>query len=233
MPEQHPIPTHHGFRNLSGRIFGRLIVIEFVGIIKNFACWKCRCECGTVSVKRANSLLFGGTRSCGCLKRDKFRKLVTKHGAHNSDSYGVWKGLKKRCTRPDRPDWPNYGGRGITVCERWQDFSAFASDMGPRPSKRHSIERINNDGNYEPGNCRWATQKEQANNIRRNVRFNFDGEFLSLEQLTQRMTANIGPKALFWRLKSGWPVHLALTLPCRSKPPLLGACSVDANLPIR
>jgi hypothetical protein len=120
--------------------------------------WVCRCACGTERLVRADRLRAGKSKSCGC-QRVSMRGLTAE---------GVcWRGMKQRCRNPNNPAYPSYGGRGITVCERWNSFENFYADMGPRPSPQHSIDRWpNNDGNYEPGNCRWATKSEQNENRR-------------------------------------------------------------------
>ena len=129
-----------------------------------------RCDCGRESIAYVSHLKSGATRSCKC----KMGPL--KHGGmlggKASPEYRVWAGMKNRCLDPANPGYPGYGGRGIGIHPRWLDFANFLADMGKKPSPRHSIDRINNDGNYEPGNCRWATSREQTRNTRRNVKVN-------------------------------------------------------------
>jgi hypothetical protein len=128
--------------------------------------WLCHCDCGTEQTTEAHLLLRGTTRSCGCLHRQMMRETRTTHGDYNSPEYRTWYAMLQRCNNPNRHNYKNYGGRGISVCERWSDYATFLMDMGRKPSPKHSIERIDNDAGYLPSNCKWATPKEQKANQR-------------------------------------------------------------------
>lgn len=157
--------------DLTGRRYGRLIAVAFSESRKGWAYWECLCDCGKSRIIRAGNLQTGQCRSCGCLAAESSaitaRKRTT-HGGSYSIEYRTWHGMKDRCGNPNNPKFKLYGGRGISVCTRWHDsFANFLADMGPRPSDRHSIDRFpDGNGNYQPGNCRWATYSEQNSNRR-------------------------------------------------------------------
>lgn len=154
----------------SGGRFGRLLVIDTAPVSHKPVRWRCRCDCGNEKIVVAGELTRGRVRSCGCLQRETLARANRKHGhvgsGHGTPEWNAWSCMRKRCTNPRHKFYRLYGGRGITICERWKDFMTFFADMGRRPSPRHSLDRIDNDGNYEPSNCRWATKAEQVRNSR-------------------------------------------------------------------
>jgi len=156
--------------DLIGQRFGKLVVISFHGLNKqNKSMWECICDCGKHKVIRGSLLRYGTSQSCGCLRT----KSVTKHGLWGSPTYSSWHGMKQRCANPNRDVYKDYGGRGITMCERWNKFEKFLEDMGECP-KGLTLDRIDNNGNYEPGNCRWVSMLEQTYNRRKNNTLTID-----------------------------------------------------------
>lgn len=157
--------------DLSGRIFGRITVLKMSADRRDGQrCWECRCDCGTETIVRSRDLRTGHTKSCGCDLREKRAAgtLHHIHGGKGTPEYKTWKNIKGRCYDPRNKSFCYYGAKGVTVAAEWlHDFPAFLAHIGKRPSDDHSIDRKNPHGNYEPGNVRWATDVEQANNHRR------------------------------------------------------------------
>jgi hypothetical protein len=192
--------------DLSGKRFGRLVVVDLLPDRTRFGNtrWACRCDCGRTAEVVSSHLVTGHTQSCGCIKR--------KHGHYTehkgSPTYSSWQAMLYRCDRPQHPHFRHYGGRGISVCPEWRDFRAFLGDVGERPSLGHSLDRIDVDGNYEPGNVRWATAIEQHANRRNNTVLSAAGRTLTLAGWA-RLTG-IKYTTIRERLRRGWAAEDAV-----------------------
>lgn len=155
---------------IAGEVNGRLTAIKFHSSTKQGRRWEFQCTCGQVIVALVYNVLSENTTSCGCYRRELPTMSRVKHGGNRTTSkhelYSTWTSMRARCNNPNQPNYPNYGGRGIKICSRWDDFALFILDMGPKPTPEHSIDRVDNDGDYEPNNCQWATRSEQNSNQR-------------------------------------------------------------------
>lgn len=199
--------------NLLGRRFGRWLVIAASDIrVAKRTVWSCRCDCGATALVMTNHLLRGKSVSCGCLKSELTSARLTTHGESDcSPEYRAWCQLQSRCYNHSSRNYDDYGGRGIKVCQRWRDgFPNFLADMGRRPSRAYSIDRIDVNGDYEPANCRWATAQTQANNTRRNHYVIVRGERLTVAQAVRRYGGVYG--TVKWRMYQGQTIEQALRL---------------------
>lgn len=199
MADKKPTKLHGNLYDLSGWTFGRLTVIP--NSYRDHR-WLCRCICGNEVYVTVSHLRGGDTRSCGCYSAECRVVLNTKHGMRESREYGIWQGAKRRCLDSNLKCFKHYGGRGITMCKEWaESFEAFFRDMGPCP-EGYSIERINNDGNYEPSNCKWIPRPDQGRNKRNLTLVEFEGEQLTLRQLSEK--TGIPYSTLRARRDGGW-----------------------------
>jgi hypothetical protein len=203
--------------DLTGRRFGKLVATERAPNCGGRTQWRCKCDCGQYTVVRTQNLISGNTVSCGCRRAEANRDTRTTHGMRQSLEYAVWHKMLDRCRRPKHPYYDRYGGRGIKVCERWVRFENFYADMGPRPSPKHSLDRVDNDGDYEPENCRWATQKQQVRNRSNTRKLVFRGQTRSMGAWAEMV--GIDYRLLWIRLRNGWSVEQALTTPVKPTRP--------------
>lgn len=208
------------YKDITGKKFGRLVVVGLSIIDKKRdyrVYWNCLCECGKKVVVRGDILRSYRTRSCGCLLKSKVKygaeSYLYKHGKTGTKIYIAWKQIQSRCYNKKDSAYHNYGERGIK-CE-WETFEEFYKDMRDPPSKMHSIDRIDNNGNYSKENCRWATKKQQANNRRTCVLFTLEGKTKNLKEWSEHF--NTPYKSVWWRVKKGWNIEDALKTPIRTK----------------
>lgn len=202
-----------------GDVFGRLTAVRFVGRDGNHnAIWLFRCACGAERSIRIDPVRRGLTRSCGCFQRERAAEKCiadnTKHSMYGTPEYIVWSGMLARCRNPENPKYHRYGGRGISVCKEWEnDFIAFYLAMGERPSAGHTLDRIDTNGNYEPGNCRWATWQQQQRNRSNNHVVVFHGREMCLAEAIS--LSAVSKSTVYKRLREGWTAMRALTEPVR------------------
>lgn len=199
--------------NLTGKKFNRLTVIQRYGKDKQGnALWLCLCSCGIEKLIPSNQLISGGTISCGCFNKEK----STTHGHYKdnqeSQTHVSWHHMIDRCKNTKHHAYNRYGGRGINICARWQNFENFLKDMGKPPTKNHSIDRIDNNGNYCKFNCRWATKKEQARNRSNNSLVLYKGKTQCIAAWAEEFDidyARLHQRIFRWH----WSIHKALTTP--------------------
>lgn len=210
--------------------FGRLVVVsESTEIKTRRRHWLCNCDCGRTAIVEGTCLRTGHTQSCGCLHRETTGRINFSHGRSRMPEYNIWAPMIQRCHNPEHPPYRNYGGRGIGVCERWRhSFVSFIDDVGLRPSSAHTIERVDNGGNYSCGhcqqchrdrwstNCLWSTRKDQARNTRRNRLLTLDGVTNSIAGWAEEL--GISSRTIRARLDvCGWDVEKTLRTPLKFK----------------
>ena len=193
-------------KNISGQRFGRLVALHMTSRrMGGKIAWRCQCDCGKVVDVAGASLRNRNTKSCGCINRSG----RPTHGKSDSPEYIVWMGMRQRCQQLGRDDAPYYRDKGIVVCQRWESFACFFADMGPKPTARHMIDRIDGDGPYAPENCRWVTPEVQARNKRTNHFVLFDGVTRTLVEWAEITGFPYG--VIKARLRLGWSTERALT----------------------
>jgi hypothetical protein len=198
--------------DLTGQSFGCLTVIRKLPAPTrhgNYR-WECVCSCGVTTTVTSGDLRTRHTKSCGCLRHESnpSNRRGRTHGMSTTPAYQSWSGMRDRCLNKDNRAYPRYGGRGITICDRWSSFQNFLDDMGPRPDD-HTLDRIDNNGPYSPDNCRWALWTQQNRNTRANRRLTFQGRTQPIVAWAEETGINHG--VIRNRLRLGWPVEKALT----------------------
>ena len=205
----------NNFRDLTGSKFNKLTALELAST--NPTVWLCRCECGNLKKVHGSHLTRGKTQSCGCWRKEVSSKLNITHGRYcgtgaNKREASSYKFMISRCTDASDKDFPNYGGRGIKVCAAWMEsFNNFLTDMGNKPTPKHTIERKDSNGNYEPSNCIWALNKDQQNNRRNNHILELNGISKTVAQWSDDL--KITREVIHGRLRLGWTVDKTLTMP--------------------
>lgn len=195
------LSKNHNFRNLTDKRFGKLTVIEITGRNKyKKVLWLCRCDCGNEKVLVSSDLLQGKVRSCGCLIIEAIKKRCIKHNRTKTPEYHIFQDARRRCQNPDYSKYHNYGGRGIEF--RFGNFNEFFKELGERPSKKHSLDRINNNGHYEKGNVRWATKEEQQENRRTTPRAFYNGKTRTAKEISE--LTGVSPRIIARRIRWGY-----------------------------
>lgn len=201
----------HNFVDLTGQTFGRITVTVYAGVGAAGASWFGKCACGKDTQTNATKLRGGLIVSCGC-HRNEMSKRAKTHGLSRIPEHAVWNTMKQRCDNPKSTSFAHYGARGIKVCQRWADsFEAFLADMGRRPSVHHSIDRFpDNNGNYEPGNCRWATRSEQQRHKRSNITVEWKGTTMTLAECCEKAGMTDRYATVWWRIRHGQTIEDAV-----------------------
>lgn len=211
--ENMPVALPPRVKDIRGVRRGLLVAQQYLGSLPNrHANWLCLCDCGKTHEVDAATFLRWSCRSCGCYKAETARKQMRTHGKSKNSEYYIWQAIIKRTTNPKDPRWENYGGRGITCCQRWLDsFEDFYADVGPRPSPAHSLDRLKNNEGYYPSNCAWKTAKEQARNRRSNHLLTHKGETLTIAEWSERI--GISGRTMIARIGLGWSIEDIVTRP--------------------
>ena len=191
-------------QDIVGRAFTHLVVLEYAGRQGDRHFYLCQCSCGSVRKYGRSNLRSGGTKSCGCKTAEMLVAKRTKHGMNESPTYKVWESMLARCRNKGAREYQNYGARGIAVCERWLKFENFIADMGEAPTKMQ-IDRIDNDGNYSPENCRWVSAKENSRNKRTNVLITWKGEARCISEWAE--ITGMCDETIRYRFHRGWPAE--------------------------
>lgn len=206
----------HNFIDIQGKKFNRLFVVSLVKKENTkISYWECLCDCGKSIIVQSCHIRGGHTKSCGCLQKETVSEINKSHGISDSEIYSVWQNMKNRCNNENYHRFDRYGGRGIKVCKRWEEsFLEFHTDMGERP-EGFTIERMDNDGDYEPGNCKWADNKEQCRNRSSNRIITFNGKTMCVADWAEEKRMNLS--TIHSRIRMGWSIERTLTEPvaCR------------------
>lgn len=203
--------------DIAGQRFGRLVAVEFHSRKPSMTYWLCQCDCGKQKAIALNQLRSGKTRSCGCLAIEEKRKRATKHGEVRTPLHNLWRGMHARCKFSGCSSYRLYGGRGVSVCEEWATYEPFRDwAIANGYAQGLSIDRIDPDGDYQPANCRWVSKSEQQRNKRNTFHVEWRGERGCLREFTRKTGKNYS--TVYRRIKNGWSVEDALTLPSGAKP---------------
>lgn len=205
-----PNPRGRRILDLSGERFGWLVAIKYHSSYEDYRGrlrhkWECQCDCGNTKVVKSGVLIKGDSLSCGCVAARKESRVINYHKMSGTKAYNSWTKMMERCLNPESRSYKWYGGRGILICERWADFRKFYADMGDPPSPIHSIGRIDNDGNYEPSNCRWETPSQQGKNKRGIVWLTIGNKTQTIRQWSAEY--GISENVVSSRKSRGWPLN--------------------------
>lgn len=210
----------NAFQDLTGRVFNRLTVIGIAYKVKGRTFWNCKCSCGNDAISSGDHLRAGSKQSCNCLRRENSKYLQRngkyRHGMSKERPHRIWSNMISRCKYKELPEYKDYAGRGITVCDSWLTFENFYNDMKPFPDDL-TLDRIDNSKGYYKENCRWATSKQQTRNTRKNLYITIDGVTNCLSAWAE--ISGIKYSTLLRRIKAGWEPKFAMAAPVPSYPP--------------